>query len=241
MLVACPVALVAFVRFEARLSARGGDPLVAFPVLRTVRSRRPRDGSGVLHAVLVLSDLRGLSAERTAQTPMDAGIATVPFATGFFVSSLVSSPVMQRLGVRALTLGFALQDSRLRHVMLAVSSRSPNGLEARPRRRWRWVRDRDAVGHQGGNRQRRSAPCRPRLRDDDLHLSDRRRARRRCHRRRLLLRTLGTAQTIGAYAHAFTLALGCNIALLALAALLSLWLSADQSTTARAMPAPKSL
>ena len=43
------------------------------------------------------------------ETPLAAGLATLPFATGFFVASLVSSYVMQFLGVRALTLGFALQ------------------------------------------------------------------------------------------------------------------------------------
>jgi hypothetical protein len=51
---------------------------------------------------------------------------------------------------------------------------------------------------------------------------------------------LGTGQTINAYAHAFTIALGCNVALLALGALLSLWLAAGRSAAARAMPAPKS-
>jgi len=34
MLVASPIALVAFIRFEARLSARGGDPLVALSLFR---------------------------------------------------------------------------------------------------------------------------------------------------------------------------------------------------------------
>jgi hypothetical protein len=41
-------------------------------------------------------------------SPLAAGLAMLPFATGFFVSSLVSSHVMRRLGARALTLGFAL-------------------------------------------------------------------------------------------------------------------------------------
>ncbi|MGK4422220.1 MFS transporter, partial [Klebsiella pneumoniae] len=34
MLLASPLMLAAFVRFEARLSARGGDPLVALHLLR---------------------------------------------------------------------------------------------------------------------------------------------------------------------------------------------------------------
>ncbi len=36
MLVAFPVALIAFIRFEARLSARGGDPLVGLSRFATV-------------------------------------------------------------------------------------------------------------------------------------------------------------------------------------------------------------
>jgi MFS family permease len=51
---------------------------------------------------------------------------------------------------------------------------------------------------------------------------------------------LGTEQTNSAYAHAFALALGCNIALITLAALLSLWLAAHQSAAACGTPAPKS-
>jgi Na+/melibiose symporter-like transporter len=41
-------------------------------------------------------------------SPLEAGLATLPFAVGYFANSLASSHVMQRLGVRALTLGFAL-------------------------------------------------------------------------------------------------------------------------------------
>jgi hypothetical protein len=33
------------------------------------------------------------------RSPVEAGIATLPFAVGYFVSSLASPPVMQRLGV----------------------------------------------------------------------------------------------------------------------------------------------
>jgi hypothetical protein len=49
---------------------------------------------------------------------------------------------------------------------------------------------------------------------------------------------LGTGQTVSAYAHAFTLALGCNVGLVALCALLLLWVAADRSA-ARTAPAPK--
>ena len=63
------------------------------------------------------------------QTPLAAGLATLPFAMGFFVASLVSSYVMQLLGVRALTLGFALQVLGFGVVMLSVGQVLPQSLE----------------------------------------------------------------------------------------------------------------
>jgi hypothetical protein len=52
---------------------------------------------------------------------------------------------------------------------------------------------------------------------------------------------LDGGQTAGAYARAFTMALGCNVALLGFGALISLWLAADRSAAARTAPASKSL
>jgi EmrB/QacA subfamily drug resistance transporter len=134
MLVACPVALVTFVRFEAELSARGGDPLVT---LSLFRSRGFAAGLGMALAFYMLSSFYLTFAvylqSGLHRSPMEAGIATLPFAVGYFVSSLVSSGVMQRLGVRALTLGFALQILGFGTVMLAVGQvlpqALPNGLE----------------------------------------------------------------------------------------------------------------
>ncbi|NVL73433.1 MFS transporter, partial [Escherichia coli] len=63
------------------------------------------------------------------QSPLAAGLATLPFATGFFVSSLLSSYVMQWLGPRTLTVGFALQVIGFGIVMLAVGGVSPQSLE----------------------------------------------------------------------------------------------------------------
>jgi amidase len=59
----------------------------------------------------------------------EAGIATLPFAVGYFVSLLFSSPVMQRLGVRALTVGFILEIIGFGLVLLAVDRVLPNDLE----------------------------------------------------------------------------------------------------------------
>src|SRR5581483_4848902 len=86
MLVASPFALTAFARYEVRLSARGGDPLVALPLLR--------NSAFVIGLVMALAFYMLSSFYLTFavylqsglhQTPMAAGLATLPFATGFFV------------------------------------------------------------------------------------------------------------------------------------------------------------
>src|SRR6201999_3177103 len=64
------------------------------------------------------------------QTPLAAGLTTLPFAIGYFASSLASAPVMQWLGAHALTLGFGLQILGFGIVMLAVSHVLPQGLMA---------------------------------------------------------------------------------------------------------------
>ena len=99
MLLASPLLLAAFVRFEARLSARGGDPLIALHLLR--------NSDFVIGLVMALAFYMLSSFYLTFavylqsglhQSPLAAGLATLPFATGFFVSSLLSSYVMQWLG-----------------------------------------------------------------------------------------------------------------------------------------------
>jgi len=139
---------------------------------------RTGDGAFLLHALILLSDLRGLPAERAHRSPLEAGLATLPFAVGYFASSLASSHVMQRLGVRAPTLGFALEVLGFGVVMLAVGNVLADSLEL----------GLVVGGHQSRPRRHRSA-SRARLGYRDLDLPDRRGARRRRDRRRILRRT----------------------------------------------------
>ena len=241
MLVACPAALLAFVRFEARLSAGGGDPLVALSLFR--------NSAFVAGLVMALAFYMQSSFYLTFavylqsglhRSPMEAGIASLPFAVGFFVSSLFSSPVMQRLGIRALTLGFLLEILGFGLVVLAVTQVLPNDLE---------------IGLVGaglgfgivmpsvikavlGGVDQRHAGLASGMVISTLQIGA---ALGVAIVGGVFYRVLGSDQTAGAYAHAFALALGCNIALITLAALLSLWLATHQSTTARAMPATKPL
>jgi EmrB/QacA subfamily drug resistance transporter len=241
MLVACPIALLAFVRFEARLSARGGDPLVALSLFR--------NSGFVAGLVMALAFYMHSSFYLTFaiylqsglhRSPMEAGIATLPFAVGYFISSLFSSPVMQRLGIRALTVGFVLEILGFGLVLLAVAQLLPNDLEI------------GLVGAGLGfgivmpsvikavllSVDQRHAGLASGMVISTLQIGA---ALGVAIIGGVFYHSLGSDQTIDAYAHAFALALGCNIALITLAALLSLWLASHQSGAARAIPAPKPL
>jgi EmrB/QacA subfamily drug resistance transporter len=241
MLIACPIALLAFVRFEARLSDRGGDPLVT---LSLFRSSGFAVGLVMALAFYMLSSFYLTFAvylqSGLQRSPLDAGIAMLPFAVGYFLSSLASSPVMQRLGVRALTLGFILQVLGFGAVMLSVAQVLPSGLELAL-----------VVAGVGfgivmpsvikavlGSVDQRHAGLASGVVISTFQIGA---ALGVAVIGGVFYSVLGTGRTPDAYAHAFTVALGCNVALLALGAILSLKLAADQSTTTHAAPAPKPL
>jgi EmrB/QacA subfamily drug resistance transporter len=104
------IALLGFIRFERHLSARGADPLVE---LALFRSRRFTLGIliGLVFYMLsafYLTFSLYLQAGR-GNSPLDAGVATLPFAVCFFVGSMTSTEAARRLKAYALPSGFALQ------------------------------------------------------------------------------------------------------------------------------------
>ena len=227
MLIACPFALAVFVRFEACLAARGGAPLV---VLSLFRSKGFAVGLAMALAFYMLSSFYLTFAvylqSGLNKSPLQAGIATLPFAGGFFVSSLASSRVMQRLGSRALTLGFVFQIVGFGIVMLAVSAMLPTSLDlglvvagigfgiVMPSVIKAVIGgvDHDHAGLASG------------VVMSTLQVGA---ALGVAVIGGIFYYILGVSRTIDAYAHAFALALGCNVALLVAAALLSLRLVAD--------------
>ena len=225
MLVASPLALAAFVRFEARLSARGGDPLVA---LHLLRNRAFVIGLVMALAFYMLSSFYLTFAvylqNGLHKSPLAAGLATLPFATGFFVSSLVSPYVMQRFGVRALTLGFALQVLGFGIVMLSVGdglSRSLliglvcGGLGF-------GIVMPSVIKAVVGSIDQRHAGLASGIMISTFQVGA---ALGVAIIGGIFYGALGARQDLDAYAHAFALALGCNVALLALGGVLSIWLS----------------
>lgn len=228
MLVAAPVALIAFLRFETRLSARGGDPLVALFLFR--------NSGYVIGLVMALAFYMLSSFYLTFavylqgglhKSPLEAGLATLPFAVGFFVGSLASSHVMQRLGMRALTVGFALQVFGFGTVMLAVGKVLPESLDiglfagglgfgtVMP----------SVIKAVTGGIDQRYAGLASGIIISTFQIGA---ALGVAIIGGVFYSVLGTRQDVDAYAHAFMLALGCNVALLALGALLSLGLGGER-------------
>ncbi|MDR3398869.1 MAG: MFS transporter [Pandoraea sp.] len=130
MLVAAPFAFALFVRFETRLTASGGSPLVEFALLR-----EPGFAVGVAmaFALYMLSSFY-LTFSVYLQgglhlSPLQAGLATLPYAVAYFLASLVSASVTARLGKFALTVGFALQVVGFSVALLAVAGTLPGGLD----------------------------------------------------------------------------------------------------------------
>jgi MFS family permease len=228
MFIASPIALVAFVRFEARLFARGGDALVALHLLRNYAFPI---GLVMALAFYMLSSFYLTFAvylqSGLNETPLAAGLATLPFATGFFAGSLASSYVMQRLGVRALTLGFALQVLGFGAVMLSVGKVVPQSLDLGL-----------VCGGLGfgtvmpsvikaviGSIDQRHAGLASGIMISTFQVGA---ALGVAIIGGVFYSALGAQPDADAYAHAFTLALGCNVALLALGGVLSLWLPGDR-------------
>lgn len=127
MLLASPVGLIVFTAFERRLSVRGGAPLVDLSLFRA-----PGFAIGVTMAGLfyMLSSFYLTFSvylqDGRHMMPIDAGMQMLPFAIGYFVASFASAGIMQRLGPRALTLGFVIQIIGFGIVALAMFGKVPN-------------------------------------------------------------------------------------------------------------------
>lgn len=239
MLVASPFALLAFIKYEKRLTGSGGSPLVEFSLFRV-------KGFAVgLVMALVFYMLSSFYLTFSVYlqgglqlTPLDAGLKTLPFATGFFVASLASGHVMRRLGTLALTLGFALQVCGFGAVMLAVNKGFPNvqiGL---------------AVGGLGfgivmpsvikaviGGIDQRHAGLASGIVISTFQIGS---ALGVAIIGGIFYSKLGDGQNLGTYTSAFTSALACNVALLALGGVLSLWLPGTRAATATDKAATRS-
>lgn len=225
MLAASPVTLFVFIAFERRLTAKGGAPLVDLSLFR-----QPGFAIGTAMA-LVFYMLASFYLTFSVYlqgglhlTPLEAGLRTLPFAIGYFLASFASAGIMQRLGPRALTLGFAVQIAGFGAVI-------PSVLEERPL----YVGVALLVAGVGfgivfpsvikvviGGIDQRHAGLASGIVISTFQIGA---ALGVAIIGGVFFNVLGTAQETMAYAHAFAAALGCNVALLMIGGLLSLRLS----------------
>ena len=110
MLAAAPVLALGFLRFEARLTRRGGMPILD-PALLAIPSFR----RGVVVATLFffttafyvtfsLYEQQGRGTD-----PLFTGLAILPYGVGLFFGPVMSAPFVAGLGVRLLPIGLAIQ------------------------------------------------------------------------------------------------------------------------------------
>jgi EmrB/QacA subfamily drug resistance transporter len=228
MLAVSPMTLFAFIRFEKRLADRGGSPLVDLSLFR--------NHSFVVGIAMAVAFYMQSSFFLTLSvylqsglhmTPFDAGVATLPYVGGGFLASLASSHLMHRLGVRALTLGFALQVLGFAIVMLAVSHTLPAGLKiglACAGLGFGTVMP-SVIKAVIGGIDSRHAGLASGVAISALQIGA---SLGVAIIGGIFYSALGTEHSLDAYAHAFTLALGCNVVLLALGGVLSLWLPGEK-------------
>jgi EmrB/QacA subfamily drug resistance transporter len=224
MLIASPAALIAFIGFERRVILRGGCPLVDISLFR---QRGLAIGVAMALFFYMLSSFY-LTFSVYLQgglhlTPLDAGLRMLPFGIGYFAASFASAAIMRRLGPRALTLGFAIQVIGFGAVTLAVIRPLPAYLNIGLL----------AAGIGFGI----VMPC---VIKAVISGIDQRHAGLASG---IVISTfqigaalgvatiggvffsvLGGAQDVASHAHAFAVALSCNVALLVAGGLLSLWL-----------------
>ncbi|WP_035720580.1 MFS transporter [Bradyrhizobium sp. ARR65] len=224
MLALSPVALFAFIRFERRLTSRGGSPLVDLSLFR-----ESGFAIGVAMALVfyMLSSFY-LTFSVYLQgglhlTPLDAGLRTLPFAIGYFVASFASAGIMQRLGPRALTLGFVVQVVGFGTVILSVLGATPGYLEVAllvaglgygivvP----------SVIKAVVGGIDQRHAGLASGVVISTFQIGA---ALGVAIVGGVFFGRLGTEPDLAAYAHSFAVALGCNVGLLVLGSVLSLWL-----------------
>jgi MFS family permease len=128
MLAAAPLLAWAFVRFEARLAAGGGSPLLDLALMSIPSFRR-----GVLvgtlfffttafYVLFAIYEQEGYGTD-----PLFTGLAILPYGIGLFVGPLVTAP-MARLRPWLLTIGMAIQVAGYAGVAAVVAA----GLDGWP-------------------------------------------------------------------------------------------------------------
>jgi EmrB/QacA subfamily drug resistance transporter len=228
MLIASPAALLVFVGFERRLLTRGGSPLVDVTLFRNAGFTMGVVMALLFYMVSAFYLMFSVYLQGGLRlTARDAGMQMLPFGIGYFLASFASAGIMRRRGPRALTLGFGIQVLGFAMVALTVAGALPKSLEPGL-----------AIAGVGfgivmpsvikaviGGIDERHAGLASGVVITTLQMGA---ALGVATIGGIFFSLLGAGQELASYAHAFAVALGCNVALLAIGGVLSLWLPGSE-------------
>ncbi len=128
-LLAVPILVAGFLRFEARLASAGGMPLLDLALLRIPSFRR-----GVLVGTLFFFTsafyllFSVYQQEGYGTDPLYTGLAILPYGIGLFAGPLISQRLVRRLAIWLLPLGMGIQVAGYAATAVAVAA----GLDGWP-------------------------------------------------------------------------------------------------------------
>jgi predicted MFS family arabinose efflux permease len=159
-------------------------------------------------------------------TPLDAGLRTLPFGIGYFAASFASTRIMQSLGPRALTLGFFVQVLGFGVVVLAVTGALPRclGIGLVVAGVGFGIVMPSVIKAVIAGVDQRHAGLASGIVISTFQIGA---ALGVAIIGGVFFSALGAGQDLAAYSHAFSIALGGNVALLGFGGVLSLWLPGE--------------
>jgi EmrB/QacA subfamily drug resistance transporter len=127
MLLTTPIFVDLFRRYETRLAANGGEPLVAFKVFRAPGLLRGLGAIMTLYAIATFFLAYSIYLQTALElTALQAGLAILPFSVGFLTGSITSPIVGRRMGQAAPSLGFVLSAAGAVAISV-ITTQGPSG------------------------------------------------------------------------------------------------------------------
>ncbi len=121
-LVAAPVLVGIFLRFEARLAASGGMPLLDLALLRIPSFRRGTLVGTLFFFTSAFYLLFSIYQQEGYGTdPLHTGLTILPYGVGLFLGPLVSQSLVSRVGDWLLPLGMSIQVAGYAATAIAVT------------------------------------------------------------------------------------------------------------------------
>ena len=121
MLATTPVWILLFRRYEVKLAAAGGDPLVAIEVFRSPGVLRGLGAIATLYALAAFFLTYSIYLQAAlGQNALQAGLGILPLSVGFLAGSSFSAGIGRWFGTAASSLGFVLSALGLMGTATAV-------------------------------------------------------------------------------------------------------------------------